>query len=629
MNRLLVDLRDQWAVQTLVLFSFTLQVFLLLFASIRRYNVSILPRFFLWLAYQLADSTALFTLGHMAISSRSHEEQALMAFWAPFLLVHLGGQDTITAYSFEDNRLWLRHLETLVVQVLGSSYVLYKYMPGSDTLVMAAAVLIFVVGILKYGERIWALQSASFDSIWSSFDKSDASVRERERNRILCDVLGRRYNLDEETVLMGAHGLLDVCVGLFIGLERRKRDCVREVMHTFNEYGLLDKLMEMELSLMYDILYTKAPVIHTWYGCCMRITTLVATVTAFLMFLSSSKHDHRPKDIAVTYVLSVGALLLELASTVRAFGSTWTCAILHNSRWHWLYWEVRSFRRSIGAAITRNRRWSGFVCQYNLLKSCADDAARVPTLIRMVQFLGQGPRQIAEKWWDELHHSWSAKLSDSTKELVLREIFRMEKRGEEIGSLPGLLTLKELCPDDYVGWSIQDIGFEDSIMAWHLASDICLFRDRTDQEDLQEAIKVLSNYMMFLLVLRPHMLPGPVRRSRYDKFHEGLLKFMASVRGASANSPEGRLEWSLRKGFHARINSNVSHAYFDTGVRLADVLYDRPNRLDVIFGVWVEMLCYVANHCSRESHARQLSMGGELVTVVWLMARHANLSFSV
>uniref|UniRef100_K3YC67 DUF4220 domain-containing protein n=1 Tax=Setaria italica TaxID=4555 RepID=K3YC67_SETIT len=606
MDRLLVDLRNEWAVQTLVLFSFTLQVFLLLFASIRRYNVKILPRFFLWLAYQLADSTALFTLGHMAISNRPHEEQPLMASWAPFLLVHLGGQDTITAYSFEDNRLWLRHLQTLVVQVLGSAYVLYKYMPGSETLMMVAAVLIFVVGILKYGERIWALQSASFDSIWNSFDRSDASVRESERNRILSDVLQRRYSLDEETVLMGAHGLLDVCVGLFIGLERRKRDYVREIMRTLNAVDLLDKLMEMELSLMYDILYTKATVIHT-----------------------CSKHGHSRKDIAVTYVLSVGALLLEMASTVRAFGSTWTCANLHNSKWHWLHGELLSFRRSVGAATTRNRRWSGFVYQYNLLESCAHDAPRVPTLLRMARLLGQAPGQIAEKWWDELYHSGPAKLSNSTKELVLKQILRMGKRGEEIGSLPGLLTLKDVSLDDYVGWSIQDIGFEDSIMAWHLASDICLFADRSDQTDLQEAIKVLSNYMMFLLVLRPHMLPGPVRRSRYDKFHEDLLKFMASISGPSANSPQDRLEWCLRKGFHARINSDVPHAYFDAGVRLADVLYDRPNRLDVIFGVWVEMLCYVANHCSRESHARQLSMGGELVTVVWLMARHANLSFIV
>lgn len=46
-----------------------------------------------------------------------------MAFWAPFLLVHLGGPDTITAYSLEGNELWLRHLLNLVVQVGVAFYV--------------------------------------------------------------------------------------------------------------------------------------------------------------------------------------------------------------------------------------------------------------------------------------------------------------------------------------------------------------------------------------------------------------------------------------------------------------------------------------------------------------------------
>ena len=46
--------------------------------------------------------------------------------------------------------------------------------------------------------------------------------------------------------------------------------------------------------------------------------------------------------------------------------------------------------------------------------------------------------------------------------------------------------------------------------------------------------------------------------------------------------------------------------------------------LKMLFGVWVEMLCYAAHHCSRESHARQLnSGGGEFLTVVWLLSATA------
>ena len=65
----------------------------------------------IWSAYLLVDTTAIYALGHMSVnSSKWLPEHQLMAFWAPFLLLHLGGQDNITAYSIEDNRLWLRHL---------------------------------------------------------------------------------------------------------------------------------------------------------------------------------------------------------------------------------------------------------------------------------------------------------------------------------------------------------------------------------------------------------------------------------------------------------------------------------------------------------------------------------------
>jgi hypothetical protein len=618
--KLLVDLRNEWAVQSLVLFSFALQVFLLMFAWIRRHSVSTFARLLLWLAYQLADSTALFTLGHLSISSKLPEHQ-LVAFWAPFLLVHLGGQDTISAYSFEDNRLWLRHLETLVLQVLAAAYVLYKYMPSSETLVIAAAVLIFVVGILKYGERIWALRCASFDNMWSSFDQSDASARESQSDILLRQVLERRFFMreDAEVILMGAHGMFDVCKGLFIGIRTERSKYMSDVLRSFQMYGRLDKLMEMELSLMYDIVYTKASVIHTWYGWRIRIISLIATVAACCLFQLSNKHGHDKKDVAITYVLLVGALILEVISMARALMSTWTRVLLNQKNWPRLYYELQSVRHLLRA--TRHRRWSGYLGQFNLFQSVAHDAVKPMTGMSTARFLGL--ELLVEQWWDELHHSQSTELSESIKEMVLREILEMGNRREDIGSKPGLQTLERLLLDECVSWSIRDMEFEDSIMAWHIASEICMFNDHSNNASLLEAIRVLSNYMMFLLVLRPYMLPGPVRRSRYVHLRDELHEVMQIATGDSA---EERRRWALRKGLSAHMNSLDPPAHYDTGVRLGDVLCRRHDRLDVIFKVWVEMLCYVANHCSRESHARQLSCGGELVTIVWLMARHANLS---
>jgi hypothetical protein len=130
-------------------------------------------RAFLWPAYMLADSTAIYVLGHLSVTGRSPEHK-LMAFWAPFLLLHLGGQDNITAYAIEDNELWLRHLQTLAVQVTAAAYVL-----GGRSLLLPAAVIMFAVGVVKYGERVWALKragSSASGSNYRSFDRLEATA---------------------------------------------------------------------------------------------------------------------------------------------------------------------------------------------------------------------------------------------------------------------------------------------------------------------------------------------------------------------------------------------------------------------------------------------------------------------
>ncbi|WVZ83503.1 hypothetical protein U9M48_030645 [Paspalum notatum var. saurae] len=119
----------------------------------------------------LADAMAIYVLGHMSITSRSPQHH-LMAFWAPFLLLHLGGQDIITAYGLEDNRLWLRHLQTLAVQVAAAGYVLYESSIGvgggkhsASSLLSWATILMFMVGAIKYGERVWALRPVGHRSL--------------------------------------------------------------------------------------------------------------------------------------------------------------------------------------------------------------------------------------------------------------------------------------------------------------------------------------------------------------------------------------------------------------------------------------------------------------------------------
>ncbi|URD74288.1 hypothetical protein MUK42_35374 [Musa troglodytarum] len=70
-----------------------------------------------------------------------------LAFWSPFLLLHLGGPDTITAFALEDNELWMRHLMGLVFQVAVAFYVFVDSLP--ETRLTAPAAMMFLAGILN------------------------------------------------------------------------------------------------------------------------------------------------------------------------------------------------------------------------------------------------------------------------------------------------------------------------------------------------------------------------------------------------------------------------------------------------------------------------------------------------
>uniref|UniRef100_A0ACD5W3J8 Uncharacterized protein n=1 Tax=Avena sativa TaxID=4498 RepID=A0ACD5W3J8_AVESA len=151
-----------WGIHVMGVMSFLVQVTLLLLADIRRRKDWPELKVIIWSGYTLADTTAVYALGHMSVVCGSPEHH-LMALWAPLLLVHLGGQDNITAYAIEDNGLWLRHLQTFVLQVLAAAaYVEYvSSIFSRPPLLCSATILMFAVGVLKYGERVWSLKGAN------------------------------------------------------------------------------------------------------------------------------------------------------------------------------------------------------------------------------------------------------------------------------------------------------------------------------------------------------------------------------------------------------------------------------------------------------------------------------------
>ncbi|XVE68232.1 hypothetical protein DITRI_Ditri09bG0051900 [Diplodiscus trichospermus] len=148
-SEIVIEVWNGWEIRVLLLLSLSLQVILTAFGSQRKYSTSIWIRFFVWLAYMSADSVATLALGILArnlasdsVKGNSNPNMSLQLFWTPFLILHLGGPDTITALSLEDNELWLRHFLGLLVQIVIALYVFVK--SWGDTHLKLIALPVFI-----------------------------------------------------------------------------------------------------------------------------------------------------------------------------------------------------------------------------------------------------------------------------------------------------------------------------------------------------------------------------------------------------------------------------------------------------------------------------------------------------
>ena len=97
------------------------------------------------------------------------------------------------------------------------------------------------------------------------------------------------------------------------------QDLVPDILSLIRSRGLISKnkadgafkVVEVELGLIYDMLYTKAPLIYSRFGIILRSISFLLSITAFITFqVKIGKDAYSKTDIAITYLLFAAAVFL-------------------------------------------------------------------------------------------------------------------------------------------------------------------------------------------------------------------------------------------------------------------------------------------------------------------------------
>lgn len=644
-----MKLWNEWEIRALVLISLWLQLVLIGLGKQRKRDRRKRIRYSLWLAYLSADWVATVALG--SLSNQQGDDSVdssniLKALWAPILLLHLGGPDTITAYSMEDNALWLRHLLGLLVQVIVAVYIFVKSL--RLTQLNYVAIPMFVSGIIKYGERTWALRSASSDRFRDSLLPSpdpgpnyakfmeEYVLREAEGYNIQWTKMkdpkvvirslvtdgAKDCLIEAASIPKRAYEYFQIYKCLFADLILGFQEL--EMSKSFFLHSGWQKafsVVEIELAFVFDSFYTKAAIIYTRWGRILRSVTLSCTFATLAAYYFSYKHKYSHVDVIITYVLLVGAVSFEVFGMVMWLCSDWALIWLDRHE----KMPVKQIYKAISCLqlFSSNTKWSNHMMQCNLINSCFEAEPTKSCILFPCYFY--------HKFIMKTKAEPTERVPDLLKEYVFKLILEHTSESKEdrkFCTSRGSWVLDMYQSQD-LNWSIEK-DFDQSILLWHIATDLCYHTD----EDLgpesacyveYQVSKLLSNYLLYLLLKRPFMLPNGIGKIR---FQDTCAEAKDFIQERSIKDAKIARLWLLNIKTNilpGDVKGDRSKSVLFDACRLAKYL-KRDWKWKIIAGLWVEMLVYAANQCRSDHHAQQLAQGGELLTHIWLLLAHVGLS---
>ncbi|KAL8160178.1 hypothetical protein V2J09_001715 [Rumex salicifolius] len=638
-----------WNLRGFIVFSFSLQCILIIGSSLRVQTAKSWVHRLIWLVYLLADWAAYYAIGLVEPIDRLQDQldtYAIHSFWAPFLLLHIGGPNTISGFSLEDNELWDRSVWHIIVQAGATVISIYRSL--SKRRLLAPTLLVLVAALTRYAGRILALNKGSMDVL--RHEIVDSKVHKKDKPHVLpiTDVIikGAKPSMivGVESVELAAHSydLFRKYKGIFCDLPiKDDEEAYKDTMTLFSrkpDQAFLE--MEMEVSLAYDLFYTKIwTIVENETGKILHIISLVSEVGALVLWVLANKQGYHKVDIKLTNALLVGGLFLDVVSLLKlVFSDLVIC--------HLIKWKPDSMKqlllvRNRAARWVLFRRWSGSIKQFDLMLYKGEDCCGSRRL----------GKWMAKTFGIELGVS-EVKLSDDLKNHIFRYIrirglYSGSQNGKNSSIVLGEYVLDMWDQNEPIANAIQHIcrrlGVAHALIVWHTATS--RFRANKPSNELSQFNELLSKYIMYLLFHRSKMIPdGAQLEISVEDMTQKLIEIKKE--GAEAgdkkkldpcSSPDIHMDnmEALKKQEEDLERILIKWGNHD-GKMIKKLAFHIQKKLEsadhpeeIMNEMWIDFLLYFAIRCSGRTHGQQLGNGGELLTLIWLMMTHLRLNIEL
>ncbi|GKU89950.1 hypothetical protein SLEP1_g4018 [Rubroshorea leprosula] len=286
--------------------------------------------------------------------------------------------------------------------------------------------------------------------------------------------------------------------GPLLKIEEQKR--IRGTLLTIRRSHEVLQVLEIELSLLYEVLHTKLSVIDSKSGFNLRIANFGCILLAIITFSLAKWHYQLWEfDMLLTYGLLIAALALDSLSIMLLVKYSDWYAIAH--------FKDTVKKDAASKVIERQRRWCNEVSQLNCLTyhvkgmpvwlNKLADILHLRSSLKVIKgFCCQSSQNFETLLWRFIYYE----VKDFPEDTRINEVWL--ETGKKL--LERVLNRKQKK-------MLDDLDYTQSLLVWHIATELCYQEDNEynppeNRTNYRPICKPLSDYMFYLAVKQPTIM---------------------------------------------------------------------------------------------------------------------------